>query len=93
MKRREEKRREEKWEREVERSEKKSWYKNCGFDSILFVPSTPEGKLRNLYQGQIVKSGLRIKVVETTGMTLKRQLQTSNPFKRKQCGREQCFVL
>ena len=79
-------------EREDERNEKKSWYKNCGFDSILFVPSTPEGKLKNLYQGQIVKSGLRIKVVETTGMTLKRQLQTSNPFKKKQCGREQCFV-
>jgi len=79
-------------EREVERSERKSWYKNCGFDSILFVPSTPEGKLKNLYQGQIVKSGLRIKVVETTGMTLKRQLQTSNPFKKKHCGREQCFV-
>ena len=33
-----------------------------------------------------------MKVVEKTGATLKRELQTSNPFKERRCGREQCFV-
>ena len=80
-------------EREQEKQEKKrSWYKSGGFDSVLFVPSTPGGKLKRLYQGEIMKSGLRIKVVEKTGATLKSELQTSNPFKRRPCGRDDCFV-
>ena len=58
----------------------------------MFVPSTPKGKLKAMYQKEISQSGFRIKVVETTGMTLKRQLQTSNPFKKKLCGRSQCFI-
>lgn len=71
---------------------KKTWYKRGGFDSVLFVPYTPEGKLKNLYQREISNSGIRIKVVEKTGDTIKRKLQTSNPFRARQCGREECFV-
>ena len=61
-------------------------FKEGGFDSVLFVPSTPDGKLKRAYQKEITRSGHRIKVVEKTGTTLKRQLQTSNPFKPQQCG-------
>ena len=72
---------------------KRTWYKEGAFDSVLFVPSsTPDGKLKRTYQKEITRSGHRIKVVEKTGTTLKRQLQTSNPFKPQQCGREDCFV-
>ena len=39
-----------------------------------------------------MKSGFRIKVVEKTGATIKSQLQVSNPFKPKRCGRAECFV-
>ena len=82
----------------VERTEqkerkKKGWYKQGGFDSVLFIPSTPNGKLKHMYQAEIRKSGLRIKVVERTGRTLKSQLQTSNPFKQQGgCGRPSCFI-
>jgi hypothetical protein len=80
-------------EREKEKLEKKrSWYKSGGFDSVLFVPSTPGGELKRLYQREIIKSGLRIKVVEKTGATLKSRLQTSNPFKGRQCDRDDCFI-
>ena len=80
-------------EREEEKHRKKrSWYKDGGFDSVLFVPSTPEGKLKSAYQWEITKSGYRIKVVERTGTTLKSALQVSNPFRPPQCGREDCFV-
>ena len=38
-------------EREEEKLEKKKlWYKSGGFDSVLFVPATPESKLKNMYQ-------------------------------------------
>ena len=80
-------------EREKEKEEKKrQWYKSGGFDSVLFIPSTPEGKLKTMYQREINKSGFRIKVVEKTGTTLKDELQTSNPFRTRRCGREECFV-
>jgi hypothetical protein len=80
-------------EREEEKRRKKTmWYKDGGFDSVLFVPSTPEGRLRSMYQKEIARSGFRIKVVERTGITLKSKLQVTNPFKPRRCGREQCFV-
>ena len=80
-------------EREKEKEEKKrQWYKSGGFDSVLFIPSTPDGKLKTLYQREINKSGFRIKVVEKTGTTLKGELQTSNPFRPRRCGRGECFV-
>ena len=83
-----------KWkERQEEKQRKKrTWYKKDGFDSVLFIPSTPGGKLKSMYQREISKSGIRIKVVEKTGMTLKGQLQVSNPFKPMQCNRMDCFI-
>ena len=67
-------------------------YKKGGFDSVLCIPSTPGGKLKSMYQREISKSGIRIKVVEKAGTTLKGQLQVSNPFKPAQCGRRDCFI-
>ncbi len=84
------------WERQRRRNEKeskrKNWYKNGGFDSVLFLPMTPGGTLKRMYERTIQKSGLRIKVVERTGKTLKSQLQCSNPFKPGKCGRNDCLV-
>ena len=45
-----------------------------------------------MYEEVITKSGIRIKVVERTGRTLKSQLQTSNPFRDPSCGRDDCLV-
>ena len=45
-----------------------------------------------MYEEVIRQSGIRMKVVERTGRTLKSQLQTSNPFREPNCGREDCFV-
>ena len=83
--------------RKVERLEekerkKKTWYTQGGFDSVLFVPATRNSKLKQNYQHVIRKSGFRVKVVERAGKTLKSQLQTSNPFRANNCGREDCFV-
>ena len=77
---------------EQKERKKKDWYKQGGFDSVIFIPSTPKGELKRLYHHAIRSSGLRIKVVERTGRTLKSELQRSNPFKRDNCGRADCFV-
>ena len=78
----------------MQQNEKKrrNWYKQGGFDSVLFVPTTPKGKLKCMYENVIQRSGIRIKVVERTGRTLKSQLQTSDPFRQGNCERVNCFV-
>ena len=38
------------------------------------------------------KSGLRIRIAEKSGMSVKRVLQRSDPFKKRTCERECCFV-
>ena len=73
-------------------AKRREWYKQGGFDTVLFVPSTPKGKLKHMYENEIKKSGIRMKVVERTGRTLKSQLQTSNPFKTGGCTRADCFI-
>ena len=45
-----------------------------------------------MYTNAIQNSGLRIRVVERTGGTLKSELQRSNPFATGNCGRADCFV-
>ena len=80
-------------ERIIEKEEKKkTWYKQGGFDTVLFIPTTPDGQLKKMYENVIRRSGIRMKVVERTGRTLKSQLQTSNPFREENCDREDCFV-
>ena len=77
---------------EEREDKKKTWLKRGGFDSVLFIPTTPNGKLKKMYEEIIRRSGIRMKVVERTGRKLRSQLQTSNPFKEPECGREDCFV-
>ena len=59
---------------------------------MLFIPTTPDGKLKKMYEEVIKRSGVRIKVVERIGRTLKSQLQVSNPFRDPNCGRGDCLV-
>ena len=84
------------WHKEerMEQKERKrrEWYKQGGFDTVLFIPTTPGGKLKHMYEKEIRQSGIRMKVVERTGRTLKSQLQTSNPFHQGGCERENCFI-
>ena len=65
----------------AERTKKKAivktaWYRP--YDSVIFIPSTPGGKLAKMYRSVIDEEfkriGLRIKVVETGGVSLTRQL-------------------
>ena len=80
-------------EREPEKIEKKhSWYKRGGSESVMFVPATPNSQLQKKYQKEIERQGFKIKVVEKAGIAIKRLLQMSDPFKPRQCEREDCPV-
>ena len=80
-------------ERDKERISKKTdWYKRGGDDSVIFVPATPGSNLRKKMEEKIRKSSFKIRVVEKAGVSLKRKLQRSNPFKKKTCDRQNCLV-
>ena len=81
-----------KGEREGERIRKReNWYKKRGDEAVNFMPATPGSKLQKRYQKEIRDQGFKIKVVEKTGVTLKRMLQRSDPFRSQDCKRERCM--
>ena len=47
---------------------------------------------RESTSSNVKKSGLRIRIVEKSGMSVKRVLQRSDPFKKRTCERDCCFV-
>ena len=58
-------------EREQQKAKKKrDWYKKGGYDSVIFLPATPALSLTKKCQGVIEESGLKIRVVETAGISL-----------------------
>ena len=83
--------------RQMERAQEKwrkreGWYKKGEYDSVIFVPATPESKLKRWHYKEISKVGLNIKAIEESGITLTRHLQMSNPFEDKKCQRDECPV-
>ena len=84
------------WKRDERKQEKKkkkrTWYKTGGAESVLFVPCTPNEELKKKYEKEIKKSGFEIKVIEKSGTKIKDILHKKDPFKKEQCGRDDCFV-
>eukprot|EP00794_Sanderia_malayensis_P001936 gene1936-2201_t len=84
------------WNREERDKAKKNrvlnWYKNGKYDSVIFIQSTPGSELKRKYQNEIDRCGVRIRVVEKAGRSLKSQLQRSVPFKEASCNRETCLI-
>ena len=80
-------------EREQEKIGKKcSWYKRGGNEAVIFVPATPNSQLQKKYQTEIKQQGFKIKVVENAAIAIKRLLQKYDPFKPRQCERDECPV-
>ena len=84
------------WNRQ-ERDEMKKekavrWYTKGGYESVIFVPSTPGSVLQRRYQEEINRHDIKIRVVEKAGRSVKSMLQRSDPFKPRTCGRALCFI-
>ena len=82
------------WQLE-ERAKKKrekadNWYKNGGYDTVMFVDATPNEKLANECRKIVRDAGLKIRIVEKAGTSVKRSVVKSNPFGKQPCECEVC---
>ena len=71
-------------------NKKRSWFKKSGDKATFFVEATPKQTLKDECQKIIRQCGLPIKVIEKSGVPLKRSLVRSNPFKSEDCGTVDC---
>ena len=81
-------------ERRVDKvSKKRGWYREDGkYDSVMLVQPTDGSELKKRIQQLARKNGVKMKVVEKAGLTVKKVLQRSNPFGKKVCGRDDCAL-
>ena len=69
------------------------WYEEGGkYESVLYVQATAEGELKRKAEEIVKKIGLKVKVLERSGRSLKSLLQRSDPFSTRLCGREGCVL-
>ena len=74
-------------------SKNKQWYSQGGkYESVMFIEPTPHSEFKKRVQSVVKKYGMKIKVVERVGETIKGVLQRSNPFGRQPCEREDCPI-
>ena len=71
---------------------KSRWYNTEKYDSVLFVDVTKNSELMREVQQCCKKYKMKVKVVEKMGRTIKSELQRSNPFDLKSCGRNNCTI-
>ena len=71
---------------------KSRWYNTEKYDSVLFVDVTKNSELMREVQQCCKKYKMKVKVVEKMGRTIKSELQRSNPFDLKSCGRNNCAI-
>ena len=71
------------------------WYKDGEYETVLFIPCTPGGtlakRMREVEERGRMDRGLKAKIVEMGGQTLKEQLCRSNPWSGKPCENSHCF--
>ena len=69
------------------------WYLKDGkYDSLIVVDATPKERLKKTVESVAKKHGVKVKVVEKRGRTLKGMLQKSNPFGVQECKKRDCVV-
>ena len=78
--------------REHKNAKMKEWYKKDGSEAVFFVETTPDGILAEACKKAFKSAGLKVKVIERTGRTVKAALTKSNPFKKNGCNDSTCEV-
>ena len=72
---------------ENKRRKKGSWFRRNRSEAVFFVDATPGSQLAEQCRREFDRTGLKVKVVERSGTSVKRTLVKSNPFKKGGCGR------
>jgi len=84
------------WERNERRSTKNlkraNWFRKDGSEAVLFVEATPDGELAESCRREFKHAGLKVKVIERSGLTIKKSLVKSNPFKKSECHTKSCRI-
>ena len=82
-------------ERKIDKRRKKhSWSSRGGYTAAIMVPSTPGGELANMLRevaDQEAQEGMKFKIVETGGRTVKSDVQKSNPTATPGCADSDCL--
>ena len=78
--------------RKMKEAKKKNWYKRGGYESVIFVPCTPNSELIRKMKERVEESGIKIKLIEKAGRSLGGLLRTADPNKEKRCNRLDCPV-
>ena len=80
-------------ERRKEKLEKKKSWFGTKYETVLFVPATPNSELQQELQKKINETKVKMKVIEKSGTKLVRLLQRNDPFRRKECSKaNKCLV-
>ena len=64
----------------------------AGEGFVIFSPYTPGSVLQQKYQSEVDRQGIRIRVVEKAGRSIKSMIQRSDPFWIEKCDRQPCMV-
>ena len=80
-------------ERKASKNKKKSaWYDQSKYDGTLFVDVTENSEMMHEVQRVCKKNKMKVKVIEKMRNTVKTEIQRSNPFKTRNCGRNDCVL-
>ena len=74
------------------REKRKNWFRNDGSEAVFFLDATPNEELANMCKEVFKSQGLKVKVIERTGTTIKKTLVKSNPFKKNGCHQTTCKI-
>ena len=80
--------------RKQEDNKKDNWLAKVGYDTVIMVPSTPGGKLAEMYK-QVVQANpgpVHIKIQEAGGLSVKSVVQKINPTKTSGCDSSDCMA-
>lgn len=79
--------------REKEKNNKRrGWYSKGGDETVMFVDATPGSAMAREFRDTLISCGLKIKVVERTGESIKTLLTKSDPFRTKTCDPNTCAI-
>ena len=73
------------------RKKRVSWYCKGGKESVIFIPATPQGRLKRRMTEVINKSGVKIGIVEHTKTTVKKLFQKAS-IEKTACADGDCKV-
>ena len=81
--------------RQQKKKKKHTWSTKGGYVAPIFVPPTPNGELakqlRSIAEYE-AEEGIKFKIIETGGRTIKGEVQQSNPTSTKGCNDTRCLA-